>query len=282
MGSGTKARRWLAELESIRIPVAGRELRRYRAWEKRRLTGRFATWEAIRFADEWLAPLSEGWLAAAATHRWEPSSRHAHVPEECKTRDEIVDHVADSDGQVMHLLVDGGNPRVALRAERCFRGSPDRVFDHTWTDADRLTREEISAETACRGCGRPFFGGPQLVPMRDRTPEQAAAIEAEESEFRAAHPDCHAGRWLLGDGGVHHCSRCCAPPPPPEAAIETIARIFADVRRRQDELEQRWNAARPKSAAGATVAPQRSQQPDVERLRRRARAAGYRLVPIDE
>ena len=283
MSSGAKARRWVSELESIGIPVGGVELGHYRAWERRRLCAGLATWEALRFADEWLGPLRETWLAEAGERRWEPSSRGGHGPDGCRSRDEIVGHVADADGQVMHLFVGDGGAKPVLRAQRCFRGSPDRAFDHTWADADRLTREEVIVGVPCRGCGQPFSGGPRWVPLRDRTPEQTAAIEAEELEFRTAHPACRAGRWSLGDGGVHHCNRCCAPPPLPEAAIASVARIFADARRRQDELERRWKAARPNSAPTKAPLPSKGRSgPDVEGLRRQARAAGFRLVPIDE
>lgn len=98
MSSGAKARRWVAELESIEVPIGGLDRRRYRAWEKRRVSAGLDTWEALRFAGEWLEPLREAWLVEARTKRWEPSSRGGgHSPDGCRRRDEVVSHVADSD-----------------------------------------------------------------------------------------------------------------------------------------------------------------------------------------
>ena len=151
----------------------------------------------------------------------------------------------------------------------------------TWIDDDRLTRDEINAGAPCRGCGRPFFGGPDRVALLHESPEQRIAREAEDAAFRALHPDCHAGGWTLRDGGVRHCSRCCAPPPIPEDALEKIAAIIVHSAQAHAELEKRWmNAKRvateQENAPSARVA---AESKDLADLRRRAHAAGFDLVP---
>lgn len=109
---------------------------------------------------------------------------------------------------------------------------PAVVTEHTWTDADRLTYEEFCAGESCRNCGRPFFGGPEWVAIMHRTPEQAAALEAEEGEFRRLHPDCNALRWSISGGGITHCARCCAPHPlSPEQYLQ-IARLLLSAQER--------------------------------------------------
>jgi hypothetical protein len=125
------------------------------------------------------------------------------------------------------------------------RAEPPAPPEHTWTDADRLTREEFEAGEPCRNCGRPFFGGPEWVATMHRTPEQAAAIEAEEAEFERLHPDCPALRWSVG-GGFTHCARCCAPHPPSDEQIRQVARILHSARQR---------IAREKAAKKGDVAP---------------------------
>lgn len=106
------------------------------------------------------------------------------------------------------------------------------MSDRTWTDADRLTYEQLEAGVSCRNCKRPFFGGPEWVAVMHRTPEQAAAIEAEEAEFLKLHPECESMRWTVAGGGIHHCARCCAPPPFADETYRRLAQILLGARRR--------------------------------------------------
>jgi hypothetical protein len=82
--------------------------------------------------------------------------------------------------------------------------------------------------------------------VRDRTPEEQAAIAAEEAAFRALHPDCSPPTWRYGSHGLTHCCICCPPPPFGPEQGKQIARILADmiigIERRRQELERRWAA----------------------------------------
>jgi hypothetical protein len=110
---------------------------------------------------------------------------------------------------------------------------PDEYWEVTWTDDDPLTRDELEAGELCRGCGRPFFGGPEWVPLLHETPRQRTAREAEDATYRSSHGDCHAGTWTVTGGGIHHCNRYCAPPPIAEETLTRIAQIL--VRAAQDQ-----------------------------------------------
>jgi hypothetical protein len=120
--------------------------------------------------------------------------------------------------------------------------------DYTWADEDRLTYEELEAGEPCRNCGRPFFGGPEWLAVLKRTPEQAAAFEAEEVEFKTLHPDCKAMRWTISGGGVEHCARCCAPPPMSPETTRRVAELLVDMARAdvmKKRNEERAAATRP-------------------------------------
>jgi len=66
------------------------------------------------------------------------------------------------------------------------------------------------------------------------TPEQAAALDAEEAEFKRLHPDCNAMRWSMSGRGITHCALRCAPHPfSPEQYLQ-IARILVSARGRID------------------------------------------------
>ena len=80
--------------------------------------------------------------------------------------------------------------------------------------------------------------------MRERTPEEQAAHDAEEAAFLRIHPDCGAMRWTISGGGVNHCSVCCPPPPFGPEQTRHIARLLLDAAEgaaaREAELERRW------------------------------------------
>lgn len=73
------------------------------------------------------------------------------------------------------------------------------------------------------------------------------AIEHEEAEFRALHPNCPTFSWRYGSTGVTHCAECCRMPPLSQHQSEVIARIVVDVVQRQHQeamdLDRRWRAA---------------------------------------
>ena len=75
-----------------------------------------------------------------------------------------------------------------------------------WSDADRITREEIDSGAACKACGRSFIERAFRRPQSDRRASGPRSREATES--RRLHPDCHDGHWTFGEGGIAHCSKC--------------------------------------------------------------------------
>ncbi|MGE0307165.1 MAG: hypothetical protein AB7Q27_15560 [Acidimicrobiia bacterium] len=78
-----------------------------------------------------------------------------------------------------------------------------------------LTREELEAGEACRGCGLPGMDRLGDWPRpKDRTPEQQAAYDAAEADFRDRHPDCRSHRWSMSGSRSTHCGSCCPPPEP--------------------------------------------------------------------
>jgi hypothetical protein len=271
----------LKAVEAIEIPISGSRLRGYRTWNSRRGALGLAVWEATRFADSWLPSVVQEWVEQACPLGWEPSSRSAWGSDRCRNDPRIVAHVAASDGWQVHLCIKRAGRSLIVHGERCWKSAPDSSWQVTWTDDDRLSVEELRAGVACRGCGRPFSGGPEWVPLLQESPDQRTAREAEDLAFGALHPDCHAGRWTLGGGGIQHCQRCCAPPPVAEETLAKVARIFVGVAARQNELAARWNAAEVQPARPRATPSERTTTPprDLGALRRAAAAAGYELVP---
>lgn len=248
-GSGPKARR--TNLAAITIPIHGADLRGFRAWAKR-AAAVGEPLSAVADYGDWFGRARDAWVAVATEKgMWTPSTHSSHDARtycHSKEPDRLLGHVADADGTVFHLMVDESPGGVALRAAYCRTTVADEVLDHTWTNDQRLTYEEVLAGEPCRGCGRPLYGGPESdVPLIDRSPEQQAAIDAEEASFRAIHPECKAMRWSVHGGGILHCGRCCPPPPLGPATIERIApllaRMLLDHRRKEDERARRWESA---------------------------------------
>ncbi len=101
-----------------------------------------------------------------------------------------------------------------------------------------LTREELEAGEACRGCGLPVMDRLGDWPWsKDRTPEVQFAYDAAEADFRARHPDCHAGRWSLSGSRSVHCFNCCPPHPMSQSQIDHIAAILRGHKPNPAELD---------------------------------------------
>jgi hypothetical protein len=234
--SGTSV---IRAVEDIDVPVTAQRLKAYRAWDRRRQDLDLPVWQAAEFADAWLPALVDEWLEEAQPLGWQPSARRPWGSDRCRDDSQIVTHLAASDGWHVHLLLEQAPRSVVLRTKRYWKTSPDSHWETTYTDDDRLTTEELQAGEMCRGCGRPFLGGPERVPPLYETDKQRVAREAEDAAFQELHADCHAMRWTLSGGGVQHCSRCCAPPPIAPDTLNRVARILIDSARRHDELVRR-------------------------------------------
>lgn len=101
-----------------------------------------------------------------------------------------------------------------------------------------LTREELEAGEACRGCGLPVLDRLGDWPWpTDRTPEEQAAYEAAEADFRERHPECSAARWSLSGSRLTHCFNCCPPHPLHQSQIDVIASILLGHKSKPDDLD---------------------------------------------
>jgi hypothetical protein len=108
-----------------------------------------------------------------------------------------------------------------------------------WRDTGAyLTREELEAGEACRGCGLPVMDRQGDWPWpKDRTADEQAAYDVAEADFRARHPDCHAGRWSLSGSRSYHCFNCCPPHPMSQSQIAQIAAILRSHEPKPEELD---------------------------------------------
>ena len=200
----------------------------------------------IRFAT-WHPAVVQRWFdAAAASGVWEGGREPGRGTRGyCRHPSEALSHAERGDGLVVHFIVDAGSRPYAFRGRWC-REVPETPFTQRWTDDQQLTWEEFTNGEPCRACGRGFVGAPEWKPILQRTPEEAAAIELEEAEFRALHTNCPKFSWRYGSTGVTHCCECCPRPPLSPHQSEVIARIVVDIVRRQHQeafdLERRWNA----------------------------------------
>jgi hypothetical protein len=112
-------------------------------------------WRLRSFAEAWYPSAEAAWLLEAeAAGLWEPSQRSSATSnQECEKVPGYLGHLGDGRGYVVHLCVESRQRSATLRAH--YHGStvPDSALEHTWTDGDRLTAEQIRAGIACRGCG---------------------------------------------------------------------------------------------------------------------------------
>lgn len=73
-----------------------------------------------------------------------------------------------------------------------------------------ITRAEIEAGEACRGCGQPLLDGlGDRGPLNNLTPDQRAACDRAEELYRERHRDCRSHRWSFGGHRALHCGYCC-------------------------------------------------------------------------
>lgn len=237
-------------LAAIEIPLTGTALRSYRSWERKARIAGGAVRQFVPFAT-WFPPAKDAWLARAqeaglwsSSTEARPDGSSCHAPD----ADAVLDHVRDTDGTTFHLFVVDTGTATAFKGAWCGSGLPDSFLECHWQDDQRLLYDEMLTGQPCRGCGRPLIGGPRWVPIRDRSPDEAAALEAEEAAFRALHPDCRAAHWTVGYGYLIHCARCCPPPPMSPATWKQVndllSRFSAEHRERERAAARHWREAR--------------------------------------
>ncbi len=208
----------------------------------------------IKFA-AWYPAVAQRWFdAAIAAGVWDGGRDPGRSGRDyCRQASTSLSHAERSDGVVVHFIVESDVRPFVFRARWC-REPPPIQLGRRWTDDQRLTWEEFTSGEPCRGCGRGFVDARERKPILQRTPEEAAAIELEEADFRARHPDCATMRWAYGSTGVTHCSECCPMPPLSPRQVEVITRIAVDVVKRQHQealdLERRWRAASDATEVG--------------------------------
>jgi hypothetical protein len=206
-----RARERQMALDSIDIPLSGGSLRSFQLRAQRTSAVGGPARDYIRFAT-WYLPGLNAWIAAASkVGLW----RHSN------------------------------EQRPDLKS---LSGRRSSVFDHLWTDDQRLTYKELEAGVPCRGCGRPICPSPLDVVGNDMPaiPDKVL-IELDDAAFLARHAACGATRWSLQGARTTHCSRCCPSPPLSPATINRVADVFAsavsDQRHQEDDNLRRWNLA---------------------------------------
>lgn len=235
-----------AQLQAVSVEMTAAECDAHDAWRDRANAVGGPLEPLIKFAD-WYPGLAERWVVAATEAGvWEPRPEsRGRGWRDCRRPLEALAHSERSDGVLIHHFVDAESRPYALRARWCHDASPI-PFTRRWTDAQEMTWEEFTGGEPCRACGRGFLGGPVWKPIMQRTPEEAAAIGAEETAFRALHPDCPTFSWRYGSTGLTHCGQCCPRPPLSPRQTEEIVRILVDSAQRQHrealDLERRWEA----------------------------------------
>jgi hypothetical protein len=243
-----RKRRIRSPLETIAIPLTLAEVTEYASWRERQQSLGVPALHVLRFAS-WYGPAMERWVAKAVEAGfW---GGHEHWDDRgdnyCRRPDAGLAHRTGDDRLTVHLEVedDGAGARLVVRY--CRTAGP-AMPPPRWTDAQRLSFEELVSGVACRGCGRGFSGGPEWKPVMQRTPEDQVALDAEEAAFKQLHPDCDATRWSISGGGVTHCSVCCPPPPFGPEQTRHVPRLLAEAATeaavRDRDLERRWRELR--------------------------------------
>jgi hypothetical protein len=94
-----------------------------------------------------------------------------------------------------------------------------------------LSREEMAAGVACRGCGLAMRDG--LGEWRTGAEWAAAdqaAFDVASADFDRRHGECAAGRWSLAGSRTWHCRACCPPPPLSIRQVEELGRLVASIK----------------------------------------------------
>lgn len=210
---GRRRDRPRSPLEAVGIPLTATEGFAHTAGCDRGLALGEPMRRLLRFAT-WYPTVLERWMASAVERgiRGPDDCWYEERDDSCRRAADALAHRRGSDGLVVHLVIEEVETEARLVARYCHTAPPPPPAPR-WTDAQRLTFEELVSGIPCRGCGRGFRGGPEWKPVTQRTPEEQVALEAEEAMFKGLHRDCSATRWTISGGGVTHCSACCPPPP---------------------------------------------------------------------
>jgi len=264
-----KARR--EAIAAVRVPLQTPESTNARAWLKRTEAAHLLPRQATRYADNWLPTAKKAWLAAAGELGFEQSAHWASSP----SNGNHVFVMASILGEQFLVSLEITPRKVTLVTEYLFTSIPDGDRQAPPT-ATRLTYEELVANVPCRGCGRPWKGGPILpAGTNNYTDKDRAAAAAEDAEFKRLHPDCHAGRQSISHSGINHCLACCPTPPMSMETLENVAAIFRNSSR---SIEESW-----KRAAGATSPPSKvaaASKPTRAQLERRLAEAEAELAKL--
>lgn len=243
----TKPRSPRAAIQAIVVNMTAAECDEFDRWLRTATAAGGDRDVFVKFAT-WYPGVAQRWFdSAAAVGEWESGREPGRSARDyCRRAAESLAHAERADGVMVHFVVDTEVRPYAFRARWC-RDAMPIPFTQRWTDDQQLTWEECTSGEPCRGCGRGFVGAPEWKPVLLRTPEEAAAIEREEAEFRALHPNCPTFSWRYGSTGLTHCAECCPRPPLSPHQSEAIARIVVDIVERQHrdalDLERRWRAA---------------------------------------
>jgi hypothetical protein len=235
-----------AAIQAVVVELVDDECNDFDVWLRRATDAGGPPEQFIRFAT-WYPAVLERWFdAAKGVGVWEAGHDPGRpVRGYCRHPSEALSHAERGDGLVVHFVVDTDSRPYLFRARVCRDAPPLRRAPHR-TDDQRLTWEEFTSGEPCRGCGRGFVGTHEWKPILHRTPEEAEAIEREEADFRALHPNCATMTWRYGSTGVTHCSECCPMPPLSPGQVKNIARIVAEILQHQDQdaidTERRWRA----------------------------------------
>lgn len=171
------------------------------------------------------------------------ASLHRYVVASASPTDRELDWPAEtpsarSEGHLVKLSEEEKESRaVNRRRKAALTAEADAIRredkQREWAEnGTRLTRAELEAGVACRGCGLPTIDGlgdrPALMKMTD---EEQLEREAAEAAFTARHPNCHASRWTMSGSRTTHCGYCCPPPPLSKKQMESIQSIFKNAGR---------------------------------------------------